>query len=103
MFKLKDTGYPVFRFVKDVVVNNEEVLDEQARMAELSTMKDTWNVLAVKPKYHTYVVVIGKARVAMRSARLAVTGITRRLPAPLTVRCLPTTWRPAARRRNHSV
>ena len=46
----KDTGYPVFRFVKDVVVNNEEVLDEQARMAELSTMKDTWNVLAVKPK-----------------------------------------------------
>lgn len=41
MFKLKDTGYPVFRFVKDVVVNNEEVLDEQARMAELSTMKDT--------------------------------------------------------------
>ena len=61
VFKLKDTGYPVFRFVKDVVVNNEEVLDEQARMAELSTMKDTRNVLAVKPKYHTYVVVIGES------------------------------------------
>ncbi|MDX6966885.1 sulfatase [Enterobacter hormaechei] len=61
VFKLKDTGYPVFRFVKDVVVNNEEVLDEQARMAELSTMKDSWNVLAVKPKYHTYVVVIGES------------------------------------------
>jgi glucan phosphoethanolaminetransferase (alkaline phosphatase superfamily) len=60
VFKLKD-GYPVFRFVKDVVVNNQEVLDEQARMAELSTMKDTWNVLAVKPKYHTYVVVIGES------------------------------------------
>ena len=41
VFKLKDTGYPVFRFVKDVVVNNREVLDEQARMAELSNMKDT--------------------------------------------------------------
>lgn len=67
VFKLKDTGYPVFRFVKDVVVNNEEVLDEQARMAELSTMKDTWNVLAVKPKYHTYVVVIGES--ASRCAR----------------------------------
>ncbi len=61
VFKLKDTGYPVFRFVKDVVVNNKEVLDEQARMAELSNMKDTWNVLAVKPKYHTYVVVIGES------------------------------------------
>lgn len=61
VFKLKDTGYPVFRFVKDIVVNNREVIDEQARMAELSNMKDTWNVLAVKPKYHTYVVVIGES------------------------------------------
>lgn len=59
--RLINIGYPVFRFVKDVVVNNKEVLDEQARMAELSTMKDTWNVLAVKPKYHTYVVVIGES------------------------------------------
>ena len=59
--RLINIGYPVFRFVKDVVVNNKEVLDEQSRMAELSTMKDTWNVLAVKPKYHTYVVVIGES------------------------------------------
>ena len=59
--RLINVGYPVFRFVKDVVVNNREVLDEQARMAELSNMKDTWNVLAVKPKYHTYVVVIGES------------------------------------------
>ena len=59
--RLTNIGYPVFRFVKDVVVNNKEVLDEQARMAELSNMKDTWNVLAVKPKYHTYVVVIGES------------------------------------------
>ncbi|MDQ6190845.1 hypothetical protein M3O75_05270 [Klebsiella pneumoniae] len=55
-----DTGYPAFRFVKDVVVNNNEVLDEQARMAQLAGMKDSWHVLAVKPKYHLYVVVIGK-------------------------------------------
>ncbi|MGG5839806.1 sulfatase-like hydrolase/transferase, partial [Huaxiibacter chinensis] len=61
VFKLKDTGYPVFRFVKDVMVNNKEVIDEQARMTALSNMKDTWNVLAVKPKYHTYVVVIGES------------------------------------------
>ena len=61
VFKLKDTGYPVFRFVKDVVVNNQEVVEEQARMAELSQMKDTWNVLGVKPKYHIYMVVIGES------------------------------------------
>jgi glucan phosphoethanolaminetransferase (alkaline phosphatase superfamily) len=78
--RLTNIGYPVFRFVKDVVVNNKEVLDEQARMAELSNMKDTWNVLAVKPKYHTYVVVIGESAVAMQWAPLAATGITHRLP-----------------------
>ena len=61
VFKFKDTGYPVFRFVKDVVVNNQEVLDEQTRMQEFAKMKDTWHVLAVKPKYHTYVVVIGES------------------------------------------
>lgn len=60
-FHLKDTGYPVARFVKDVVVNNREVLEEQQRMAELSGMKDTWTLTAVKPKYHTYVVVIGES------------------------------------------
>lgn len=61
VFKIKDSGYPVFRFVKDVVVNNQEVIDEQTRMRAFSEMKDTWNVLAVKPKYHTYVVVIGES------------------------------------------
>lgn len=60
-FNLKDTGYPVVRFVKDVIVNNKEVIDEQARMAELSSRKDTWTVMAVKPKYHIYVVVIGES------------------------------------------
>lgn len=61
VFKVIDSGYPAFRFVKDVVVNNNEVLDEQARMAQLSGMKDTWTITAVKPKYHTYVVVIGES------------------------------------------
>ncbi|KFC02018.1 putative integral membrane protein [Trabulsiella guamensis ATCC 49490] len=61
VFKVIDTGYPAFRFVKDVIVSNHEVLDEKARMAELSGMKDTWNIVAVKPKYHTYVVVIGES------------------------------------------
>ena len=41
VFKLKDTGYPVFRFAKDVIVNNNEVIEEQERMAKLSGMKDT--------------------------------------------------------------
>jgi glucan phosphoethanolaminetransferase (alkaline phosphatase superfamily) len=61
VFKLKDTGYPAVRFVKDVVVNNQEVLEEQARMAQLASVKDTWHVLAVKPKYHYYIVVIGES------------------------------------------
>ncbi|VTM89366.1 Putative phosphoethanolamine transferase ybiP [Raoultella ornithinolytica] len=61
VFKVIDTGYPAFRFVKDVVVNNNEVLDEQARMAQLANMKDSWHVLAVKPKYQLYVVVIGES------------------------------------------
>ena len=61
VFKVIDTGYPAVRFVKDVVVNNNEVLDEQARMAQLANMKDSWHVLAVKPKYHLYVVVIGES------------------------------------------
>lgn len=61
VFKLKDTGYPVFRFAKDVIVNNNEVLDEQERMAKLASVKDSWTVTAVKPKYHTYVVVIGES------------------------------------------
>lgn len=61
VFKLQDTGYPVFRFAKDVITSNEEVLEEQARMAALSTRKDSWHVVAVKPKYHTYVVVIGES------------------------------------------
>ena len=61
VFALKDSGYPAFRFVKDVIVNNNEVLEEVQRMAELSGKKDTWHVTAVKPKYHTYVVVIGES------------------------------------------
>ncbi|XPE66424.1 hypothetical protein ACNKHR_02690 [Shigella flexneri] len=38
-FKLKHTGYPVFRFAKDVIVNNNEVIGEQERMAKVSGMK----------------------------------------------------------------
>ena len=82
--RLINIGYPVFRFVKDVVVNNKEVLDEQARMAELSNMKDTWNVLAVKPKYHTYVVVIGES--ARRDAMGAFGGHWDNTPFANTVK-----------------
>jgi glucan phosphoethanolaminetransferase (alkaline phosphatase superfamily) len=61
VFKLTDSGYPVFRFVRDVIVNNQEVIDEKARMQAFSQLKDSWNVLAVKPKYHIYMVVIGES------------------------------------------
>lgn len=50
VFKVIDTGYPAFRFVKDVVVNNNEVLDEQARMAQLAGMKDSWHRVGGKAK-----------------------------------------------------
>lgn len=85
VFKLKDTGYPVFRFAKDVIVNNNEVIEEQERMAKLSGMKDTWTVTAVKPKYQTYVVVIGESARRDALGALAVTGTIPRLPAALTV------------------
>jgi glucan phosphoethanolaminetransferase (alkaline phosphatase superfamily) len=61
VFKLTDSGYPVFRFVRDVIANNQEVIDEKARMQAFSQLKDSWNVLAVKPKYHIYMVVIGES------------------------------------------
>ena len=60
-FTLMDVGYPVFRFVKDVVINNREVVTEKARMLELAKVKDNWTVLAVKPRYHNYVMVIGES------------------------------------------
>ncbi len=40
-FRLYDTGVPVLRFVRDVAVNNYEVVKEQENMAQLSRMKDT--------------------------------------------------------------
>lgn len=48
-------------------------------------MKDTWTVTAVKPKYQTYVVVIGESARRDASVPLAVTGTIPRLPAALTV------------------
>jgi glucan phosphoethanolaminetransferase (alkaline phosphatase superfamily) len=100
VFKVIDTGYPAFRFVKDVVVNNNEVLDEQARMAQLANMKDSWHVLAVKPKYQLYVVVIGESARRDALGALAATGTTRRSPAQSTAICLMTTFPPAVQRKN---
>ena len=71
--RLINIGYPVFRFKKDVVVNNKEVPDEQARLAELSQYEDTGTCWPLSPKYHTYVVVIGE------SARRDAMGSLRRL------------------------
>lgn len=103
VFKVIDTGYPAVRFVKDVVVNNNEVLDEQARMAQLANMKDSWHVLAVKPKYHLYVVVIGES--ARRDALGAFGGHWDNTPFASSVKaiCSMTTLPPAAQRRSRSV
>lgn len=61
IFHISKVGYPVARFAHDVIISNEQVLEEQARLAEFANQKDSWNVVAVKPKYHTYVVVIGES------------------------------------------
>jgi len=60
-FRIIDTGVPVLRFVRDVGFNYYLVRVEQKNMAQFASMKDTWTVTAVKPKYHTYVVVIGES------------------------------------------
>ncbi|WP_058913902.1 phosphoethanolamine transferase [Entomohabitans teleogrylli] len=60
-FRLQETGYPVARFVKDIIVNNNDVLEEQARMQALASKKDTWHVLSVAPRYQIYMVVIGES------------------------------------------
>ena len=85
-----------------MIVNNNEVLDEQERMAMLSSVKDSWTVTAVKPKYHTYVVVIGES--ARRDALGAFGGHwdNTRLPALLTATSLRITLLPAVQRKNHS-
>ena len=61
VFRITKLGYPDVRFVHDVAISNQQVLDEKARLAQFAHLKDTWTVLAVKPKYHTYVVVIGES------------------------------------------
>lgn len=60
-FRIIDTGVPVLRFVRDVAFNYYLVRVEQENMAQFASMKDTWTVTAVKPKYHIYVVVIGES------------------------------------------
>lgn len=60
-FALKDTGYPVARFVKDVVENNQSVVHELKRMQQLSAQKDTWQITQVAARYHIYVLVIGES------------------------------------------
>lgn len=60
-FKVYETGYPVIRFVKDVIVNNYAVGEEKDRMQSLASKKDAWQITAVQPKYHIYVVVIGES------------------------------------------
>ncbi|PWW10270.1 phosphoethanolamine transferase [Mangrovibacter plantisponsor] len=61
VFALKDTGYPVVRFVMDVVENNQSVVRELERMQQLAMQKDTWQITQVAARYHLYVLVIGES------------------------------------------
>ncbi len=49
-------------------------------MAQLSGIKDSWTVTAVKPRYHIYVVVIGES--ARRDAMGAFGGHWDNTPSP---------------------
>ncbi len=96
------SGYPVFRFVKDVVVNNRKF--STSRRAWLSFQYERHRTCwRWKPKYHTYVVVIGES--ARRDAMGKAFGghwITTPFASAVNVPCLPIILRPAARRRNRS-
>ena len=61
VFNLKDTGFPVVRFVKDTIESKLSVDKEIDRMNQLTTLKDDWHVTAVKPRRQIYVVVIGES------------------------------------------
>lgn len=60
-FHLQDSGYPVVRFVKDVVYGKISVDAELQRMHELTTLQDNWHILSVKPTQRVYVLVIGES------------------------------------------
>lgn len=61
VFNLKDTGFPLVRFVKDTLESKFSVDKEIDRMNQLATLKDDWHVLSVKPQQQIYVVVIGES------------------------------------------
>ncbi|MBD8163131.1 phosphoethanolamine transferase [Erwinia persicina] len=61
VFNLKDTGFPVARFVKDTIESKLSVDKEIDRMNQLATLKDDWHVTGVKPQQQIYVVVIGES------------------------------------------
>ncbi|HBH65067.1 MAG TPA: phosphoethanolamine transferase [Erwinia persicina] len=61
VFNLKDTGFPMARFVKDTIESKLSVDKEIDRMNQLATLKDDWHVTSVKPQQQIYVVVIGES------------------------------------------
>ncbi|ELR2057471.1 phosphoethanolamine transferase [Salmonella enterica] len=51
----------LFIFALGIIALRRRKEEEQHRMAQLSGIKDSWTVTAVKPRYHIYVVVIGES------------------------------------------
>ncbi|QKJ86523.1 Phosphoethanolamine transferase [Paramixta manurensis] len=60
-FSLVDAGYPVARFVRDTVESKLTVDSELARMKNLTSVPDDWQITAVKPTRQIYVIVIGES------------------------------------------
>ncbi|MBS9435476.1 phosphoethanolamine transferase [Photorhabdus hainanensis] len=60
-FNILDSGLPEIRAIKDVTINFIRVKIEYKRMQEILSEKDTWGTVSAKPKYSTYIVVIGES------------------------------------------
>ncbi|NHB93606.1 phosphoethanolamine transferase [Photorhabdus cinerea] len=60
-FTILDSGLPEIRVVKDVTTNFIRVKREHRKMQEILSEQDTWGTVSAKPKYSTYIVVIGES------------------------------------------
>ncbi|NRN30797.1 phosphoethanolamine transferase [Photorhabdus heterorhabditis] len=60
-FTILDSGLPEIRVVKDVTTNFIRVKSEHRKMQEILSEQDTWGTVSAKPKYSTYIVVIGES------------------------------------------
>ena len=60
-FRLQNAGFPLVRFIKDTITSKLSVSNEIARMKQLTSQSDSWQIDEVKPTKQIYVVVIGES------------------------------------------